>query len=40
VPLHREDLEDEALLLDTFVELRVVAIDGGLGELRRDLAVN
>jgi hypothetical protein len=25
-PLHQEDLEDEALLLDTFVELRVVDI--------------
>jgi hypothetical protein len=33
-PLHREDPEHEALLLDTFVELKVVTINGGLEELR------
>jgi hypothetical protein len=40
VPLHQEDLEDEVLLLDTFVELRVVTIDGGLEELRRGFEVD
>jgi hypothetical protein len=34
-PLHREDPEDEALLLDTLVELMVVANRRSRHELRR-----